>query len=102
MHREWVQISVVVGLMTGFGLGAATVALASLESSPETVMWSLAGGILFGTLVGVAIVFSQAQPYGYAKERVSAARPFSLREQLSRIPFLADKKSPLVESAGQD
>jgi uncharacterized membrane protein YdjX (TVP38/TMEM64 family) len=60
MHREWVQILLVVGLMTGFGLGAATIALA-MQSAPETAIRSLAGGILFGTFVGVAIVFSQAQ-----------------------------------------
>ena len=63
MHREWVQILLVVGLMTSFGVGAATIALAT-QAAPDTAIGSLAGGILFGALVGVAIVLSQAPTYG--------------------------------------
>ena len=63
MHREWVQILLVVGLMTSFGVGAATIALAT-EAAPETAIGSLAGGILFGAFAGVTIVVLQAPIYG--------------------------------------
>jgi hypothetical protein len=73
MHREWVQVLLVVGLMTSFGLGAAGIALASPQSPPEIALASLAGGILFGGLVGVAIVFSQTPTYGPSQGRASDA-----------------------------
>jgi hypothetical protein len=69
MHREWVQILLIVGLMTTFGLGAAAIALASPDPASQTAIVSLAGGTLFGVLVGVAIVFSQPQTYGSSEGR---------------------------------
>jgi hypothetical protein len=89
MHRDWVQILLVVGLMASFGLGAAAIALASPQAAPETVLASLAGGILFGALVGVAIVFSQPPTYGSYQERtfnVTSKRFFAFpRRTLQRL-----------------
>ena len=39
------------------------------ESSPETAMWCLAAGILFGAFLGLTIVFSSTQGYGYSVPR---------------------------------
>ena len=65
MHRQWVQILLVVGLMTTFGLGAAAIALALPDPASQTAIASLAGGILFGAIVGVATVFGLSPENGF-------------------------------------
>jgi hypothetical protein len=50
---------VVLGLMTIFGLGAAYLANLVSEDPSVTILQSLAGGMLFGVLVGVLIAHSR-------------------------------------------
>jgi hypothetical protein len=75
MHREWVCILLVVGLMTVFGVGAATIALLDPTPAIETVVMSLAGGIVLGAVVGLAIMFSQTQVFGPSLVRAYAPNP---------------------------
>jgi hypothetical protein len=75
MHKEWVRMLLVVGLMTGFGLAAATISRLDPSSAPETVMMSLAGGIILGAVVGVAIIFSRKPTYATPKWREPVTTP---------------------------
>ena len=77
MHRGWLCDLLVVGLMMIFGTGAAAIALSDPAPDNATVMLSLAGGILFGALIGLGIVFSRAQTYPRANWR-DAPPPRSL------------------------
>jgi len=71
MQREWVQIVLVLGLMTTFGLGGAAIALTSAQPDDPTTdaLASLGGGILFGVAVGVVILISLEPTQGSSLER---------------------------------
>jgi hypothetical protein len=57
--REAASMLVVLGLMAGFGLGAAYLASVVSDVPSVTILPSFVGGMLFGALAGVLIVLSR-------------------------------------------
>jgi hypothetical protein len=93
MHRQWVCILLVVGLMIVCGLGAAISAISNPAPDPEAVMIALTGGILFGAAAGVVIVFSRTQTHVAPKRRptVFVPRP---SPALAKVPATDTEFAP--------